>query len=94
MWQSIGILLGHSHAAATSDIPADDLHHFFFDKVAKVCDSTANAPSLPVFCSATPLSNIFSKFQPIECENVIKQIMVKYSSLGSALALNYSRLSL
>jgi hypothetical protein len=44
MWQSIHKLMGRGHNQTTSDLTADDFQRFFVGKVAKVRDSTADAP--------------------------------------------------
>jgi hypothetical protein len=57
----------------TSDLTADDLHHFFVDKVARVRDSIAGAPN-PVYCRALH-DSAFGNFRPVEPDDVIKHIM-------------------
>jgi hypothetical protein len=38
MWQSIDMLMGRGHSMTTSDLTADDLHHFLVHKVDRVRD--------------------------------------------------------
>jgi hypothetical protein len=57
----------------TSDITADDLHHFFVDKVARVWDSTDGALD-PVY-RQTSHDSAFGIFRPVERDDVIKHIM-------------------
>jgi hypothetical protein len=57
----------------TSDLMADDLYHFFVDKVARVRDSTDGAPD-PVCCQASH-DSAYGNFRPVERDDVIKHIM-------------------
>jgi hypothetical protein len=74
MWQSIDKLMGRGHSHTTSNITADEFHRFFVDKVAKVRDSTIDAPD-PSNNTDSP-DCIFDCFRPVERDDVIKQIMV------------------
>jgi hypothetical protein len=76
MWQSIDKLMGRGHLKTTSDLTADDLHPFFVDKVARVCDSNDSAPD-PVYRQASH-DSAFGNFRPVERDDVMKHIMTLF----------------
>jgi Reverse transcriptase (RNA-dependent DNA polymerase) len=75
MLQSIDKLMGRGHLRTTSDLTADDLHHFLVDKVLRVRDSTDGAPD-PVYRQALH-DSVFGNFRPVESDDVIQHIMAQ-----------------
>jgi hypothetical protein len=65
--------MGRRHLMTLSDLTADDFHHFFVDKVARIRDSTDGAPD-PVY-RQVPHDSAFGNFRPVERDDVIKHIM-------------------
>jgi hypothetical protein len=73
MWQSIDKFMSRGHLMTTSDLTADDLHHFFVDKIARVRDSTYGAPD--PFYRQAPHDSAFGNFWQVERDDVIKLII-------------------
>ena len=73
MWQSTEKLMGRGHVQANSSLTVDDSDRFFIDKVAKVRDSTEDAPT--PFYNAVPPGFTSGYFRLIDRDDVIKQIV-------------------
>ena len=66
-------MMGRGHVQAQSSLTAEDFHRFFIDKVAKIRDSTMDAPE-PSY-NAVPPGCTLGYFRPIDRDHVIKLIM-------------------
>jgi Reverse transcriptase (RNA-dependent DNA polymerase) len=73
MWESIDKLMGRGRLKTPSDLTADDLNHFFVDKVARVRDFTDGAPD-PVHRKASN-DGAFGSFRSVERDDAIKNIL-------------------
>ena len=78
MWQSIDKLMGCGHVHAKFSLTAAGFRHFFIDNVAKIRDSTVDAPESSY--NAIVPSYTLGYFWPINQDDVIKLIMVSVIS--------------